>query len=750
MARRNIRCRKFNKESGVFLVLVLILVTVLTLLVAVVLGLGFLSTSKARLQNSTNLAALGAVEEFFRNEQGLSPGDRANAALNRARTVLSQNKLYGATSDATTGQIGLPSSVGEVSALPGGTLRFGTWHETAPTGGGDPCFGAYPCFEEQPSPTTWSPPAASYPVVNAVRLETKTISPILTPLRAFLGAAEQQLWINSNSTAAIVPRCTVFLLDASLSTTNDSHPSKIISQTQVPLSPPFVDGGPSLCSPLNVSRMYAPPYFYLCPREAELFAYNDWISFNRDVFPPMETDPRNDINNPCTSLGSYLYDANSVQPNFSVEGYMWCNMQWERLGAPGGPVPPPPSPKSNTTYPGGSTGRRDLCFEFEKTPYGRMLIDKCKDPEPLTSFLLGFNAGVRLLEKQRTAADRVRMSIFRGDPEVNPFPPTGFVTDPSVLVQLTNANYRGVIASPYPYNGTPTYVTNKQKIHPNFIDQGWFPIMQRGTSPERIKEMGSNVVGALESAIEALSDSAQCPAGAQKSIVLATDGVSTCVPGNSPLCSTSFSYFKQAEAALLNGETAINAKLKQKRIALTTILAGREIQPNIVNRSSNGAFLAFREAVAVGYRGLTDLGGGQYSGDSSTNGMLFVDSRAQVDDLACEAALGHVCSTEDDRSEFAFLNANPSNGTFFRRPNGIFAHLSIETGGIFCPLLPRGALSQYETDPNNPTGPKRLKDSERLPDAPLTISTSYVTPGDIAAECVRQTLGGNPFALVDN
>jgi hypothetical protein len=421
---------------------------------------------------------------------------------------------------------------------------------------------------------------------------------------------------------------------------------------------------------------------------------------------------------------------------------------YETLGTWGVHAPVPPPTVRQSSFPDGSVGPRALCYEFERTPYGRMLIDKCRDPEPLSSFLLGFNAGVRMLERQRTAADRVRMSIFRGKGTTAPFPapPEYFTTDPSIMVQLTNALNRGKIATQYSFGGTPSY--SSQEVHPNFIDLGWFPIMQRGSQPDNLLEVGTNIVGAIKDAMDALANSAQCPSGAQKSIIIATDGVSTCYDqAGTPLCGTAYSFFQTAETQLISGASSLLAQLKERKIAVTTLLAGSDAQPHFVDRMNNGSFLGYREAVSVGYRGLIDLGGGLFSGDSSMNGQLLVDSRP-----SCAGFPGNLCpgATEVERDSYAFTNLNGSQGTFLRRANGVLAHLSIETGGVFCPLLPQGNSSQYEDHDSNPATPLRLKDSERISGGIRTIAESAVSPGEIAAECVRQTLGGNPFTLVSD
>ncbi len=748
------RHRQQRRERGAFFVLLAVSLLAVMLVLAVVLAVGYHTNARAKFKNISNLASLAAVEEFFSNEAITDPVVRATNAKARVRSIMRSNRLLGAASYATDSEVYFADEGGGTGSI----IRFGVWHSREPAAGGPAvCAGHYPCFEEVSPPSAWGPPNEA-PLVNTVKIETRTQSPVLAPFGAVLGEGVGEFMVATSATATVVPRCSVFLLDASLSTTNDSHPSR---QRGVELlSGGCTKSSASLCPELPVGTpLFSPPARYLCPRSLSLFAFNDWISYDRAQSLRKEVRDTNVTVNPltpCATATSWLYGTNSVQPTETLEGHLWCNLMLETIGPldprPCGDHDRPPTLIRETGYPNGASGPHGLCYERERTPYGEMLIDKCNDPEPLSSFMLGFNAGVRMLQSQKTAADRVRMSIFRGVGEIHPYPPDsdgpndnpGFTSDPSAMVQLTNVKNRGTIGAPYPIGSTPSYID--AELHPNFVDQGWFPIMQRGALPANIPEQGTNIVDALERAMNILSDPQECPSGAQKSIILATDGVSTCNSDLDPDCGTAYLYYTSAEQRLINGMNSILNQLRVRKIALTTLLAGGEVQPNIVSRErvpGSGEFLSFRDAVALGYRGLTDMGGGVFQGDSSADDQLLSDSSPVCMDSSCPGS-GEPLATRD---RFAFMNMSARDGILFRRPNGVMAHMSIESGGVFCPLLPTGDPTLYFDDDGDPQTPEVLV--SRNPGEILTISPSYLKAGEIAAECVRQTLGSNPFALVE-
>lgn len=799
-----------RSERGVFLVLFGVLVIAILIMCALMIGIGFVAGSKARLQNTSNLAALAGIEEYVQQDTASDAITRANAVKDRIEYIMRHNRLVGAPDDATAGLMSVDGSPGT-----GGQVTFGVWYPEA-LPGVDPCGGRpYPCFVAHPSPSSWTPP---YPPVNAIRIETKTANPIVAPFAKIFGDAGFN--IASSAIGAVVPRCTVFLLDASASTTNDSHPSRIRSFREInrptPLPSrsearvPWVHNTPAYEPDFGATAtqlLYYPPKVYLLPRTLQLFAFNDWVSYYRNAPGWLgwggEIDLRNNTGNPCSNrdFSAYISGLNAVQPVPYREGQLWCNMQWEHISDPISisalEFPANPARRRVRALAGGGFGDAANCYEYEGTPYGRMLIDKCTDPQPLTEFMLGFNAGIRLLESQKTAADRIRMSVFRGTADVNPIPPPGapnapkFTQDMSLLVQLTNANYRGKIQQPidpaaYPDVTEPDDPTvpiapppiySYEEVHPNFVDQGWFPFFMRGGEPANLAEAGTNIYRALEQAMNALGDTTQCPSSAQKSIVIATDGVSSCAPTGGTECSPNYSTYLDSERFLLQdevGRDSMVTELKKRKIALTVLLAGNDVRPNLVNRTSaGGEYLDFAEEVALNYRGLTSLPPA-LRGDPTADPNIIVDARP-----LCGVNPEVVCMNGGNfDDEYAFLNAGVVDNVYFQRPNGVLAHMAIETGGIFCPLLPRAdedasltagitpdpgeSMAEfaercwYVDHDGDPSTPKRLRAQSACPDntvlrtpgSRLSVSPYFLSAGETAAYCVRKTLGGNPFVLV--
>jgi hypothetical protein len=283
-----------------------------------------------------------------------------------------------------------------------------------------------------------------------------------------------------------------------------------------------------------------------------------------------------------------------------------------------------------------------------------------------------------------------------------------------------------------------------------------------------------------------------CPPLSSKSIILATDGVSSLysnstgtgyvpiLPAGSP---PTFSYYRRAEAQLLfnnigPGIPSIRTLLQQREISLTTILDGSGIRPNYFNISSNNpacgtwtsgtGFTTDNPACYLSYDQARALG---FSGQGGGGTQAFVSSASYDDTGAPTAALDQ-----------AFNNFTAGNtGWIFGSPVGLFTQLAIDTGGFICPMLEPGPVSNYvnfyndrggaacdsdlDANPANDCNkalhacsPCVLQSRFREPCPQggscddqrnaLTVAPTLQSKAEQAAACARVAVGLNPYTLV--
>jgi hypothetical protein len=755
--------KKNSDQKGVFLVLLAILLFAIVGLTVAVIGLGLLSTSKTKFLDSTNLAALAALEAYVNSPNPTLGHDaRVVEGIDRAKQILSANRLPG-TQNAI-------QNIGDSAALPGtaGYAAFGTWHQTRPIGL-DPCSGAYPCFVEGLPPNP----------INAVKLDIKTEpgDPVSFPLGNFFGI--NGFNVSATSLAAIVPRCAAYVMDLSTSVQFETHKpyraagqhpcwadSQAISSCVLPATPL-----PTCCDALFSPYCAAFPD---CSVSQVILTQTDSgpnpDEFGFSAIPTASLPPGVPPNCqlPLTGLPNYG----------SQDAIVWCNYPEQRdlpYSDPGGNRHFKDDYESETSPIGpGGTSTSVYVDKFHEPPFYR-------GPQPFSNNMLAFNAGLRRMLATQSGTDSSLVVMF-SDVIRDREPNVGLTNDLGYLIQLTNLDNGGRRI----YD--PTSLQNiadpaNPEIHPNFIDKGWLPLASNANT---------NIVLAINTAAAALANF--CPSLSSKAIILATDGVSSCYLGSdgiSEVCPTAGSpsnigFFQRAERQLLN--TPINASipnmrelLRQWEISLTTIIDGEGVRPNIFNIASNLAgcgpwqpgigyatedpkcYLSYEEARALGYGG--------FQGSTSN---AFVNTNS-LDENG--AVTGNLSATYNE-----FMAGTP--GVVFGRPLGIFTQLAVDTGGFICPMLNPGPTSSYvdfyqdrglpgasapcDSDlDSNPTNdcdkanyacsPCVLRSQYRRPctggascgeSNTLTVAPLLQSKAEQAAACARVAVGLNPYTLV--
>lgn len=748
-----------RQEKGLYVVLFALLLFVLLGLVALALGLGMLGTSKTRLQNAVNLAALAAIEKFSSLPSTDTYVSRADAALQRASDILGANTMPGVShSLGGLKHRGQPDSEG-------GILTLGNWYTKKPTGS-NPCgaaINAYPCFVPNPNPSTGVPATTR---VNAIRIDAHNQSgnPLIFRFAKFLGKDTFILW--SHAIASIVPRCTAYLMDVGQSMTWETHP-RYLSGPSNPIDNPCIVG--NACSaggPPNCPSGYASG----CNPATD---FNCFAGCNPAKYLDSATQPIN------VGLGAFRaqFTPTHLQCAFPApaspekEYYYWCN--YPRLDDPrGGAFQSRSSEPTSPVFP-----HYQADYELENSVMagvqGQAWIDKLyippsffgddpmyDGPQPYSRSFLAFNAGLRQVQSTTVGGDVSMVSVFTGIMR-DRVPATGFTPDLGYLVQLTNLDNRGKRR----WNGTSV----SPEIHPNFVDRGWEPYPGNGADARS---------GLLPAIYQAAQDLYQdCPAGSKKSIILATDGILNCyftaIPNSD--CLNTFPYYQLARNQVLDTPIPLSGggtkppllqMLKEYEVSLSVVLDGAHVNPNFMNIANPtcGAWQAgvgfgtddprcyysMQEAFARGYSGYPDPGTGPIVDWNSYDNTGTPTSATT-----------------------AFYKAGEP-GWSFGEANGVWARVALETGGYFCPLLSvrrdpgTGAplVSDYVDFANDrggaacdqacPTGvpcsPCVLKSAYRNPTPGLnaqSAATEFMSKGEQAARCARNTVGLNPFTLVE-
>lgn len=683
---------KTRETKGATVLLLALLMSVLLGMLALVIGLGFIALDKLRLRNLSNLVALSALEAYSRGgTSDRSYETRIRDGLANAERVAASNRLYGM--GRALGGLVLPNDAG-LTPEHGGIVEFGQWiyeSRECPEGRQDCCGTVYPCFVSN---------RVEDDRATAVRvtLRTQPSNPVLAPFTRMLGSGFFSM--RSEATAAVLQRCTAFVLDVSGSSALDSHNSTVYYQT--------------------VNRPgQNPNYEITFPRNGALPAYR-------------------------YSNASPVTDCANLRGPGDFESVYWCNMGTNRAN-------PGPS--------GGVHFRSD--YRFFNSLVGQVMVDRYRDPEPLQTFMRGFNAALRTLQNEASSGDRALIIVFGRDAR-DRVPSTGVTQDLQYLIQLTNMENGGRVDAKGDWITPPT--------SPNWVEHGWFPLYETG---------GTNLNYALHLAIEELS--AQCPSHSKRSIILATDGIMTLDHrrtsgsgafidignfGDPADSNPQVGTYVEAERRLLSTtsipgnpqQSGILGDLIRSKISLTVLLAGAHVQPNLLNYWTkepapylpNGHFLSLFEAITHGFTGIAPRGanlpasepGGPFFNNQSSVPPISTLQQI-VEDAACYNAPE---SSRADACAWELAGTLPQ--VYFRRSNGIMAELVFRTGGIMCPVLPPGDEEDYYDHDGRPHTPEILRESRRQHGSYQYTSVEKIDPGVLAARCSRDTIGLNPFVLV--
>jgi hypothetical protein len=719
--------RSPHKNRGIFIVFFAVFMVVVLGLLALVLGLGMISVSSVQIQQLSNLSALSALEGYFASTDE-DPADRAEFAAARATEVISNNRVLGTKEDIANlsddRALRLPWESGGINSV--GTITFGEWYNEDPDGT-DPCTGSYPCFV--PWEVAGSPP----PQINAARvlLRNDVSNPILAPfVKIFLS---DDVSLTREATATLVQRCTAYLLDVSISSVAMTHP--------LPPQPPQI-----IVPPNSAFRLR----WRIRPQDmpSRLFAYRlGQMPFGYNSLVYGGDNPQFNLYTQACALNFLSgWNGDEVSPNSNHEAHIWCNTIYDPTQGSANQNwrarPPCVTPQDCTMN---STEVFPQDYVDQDTVLGRVRYDAVRDPQPLSDFLLAFNAGLRLVREQATSGDRAAVLPFDGQLR-SPYPvesaSANLTPNLDILVQLTNARGRSRVASVIDAGAADSRVRIANSwtpaIEPNFITLGWFPVYTADAS----SFSQTDIVNAVEQAMNRLVTS--CPASAKKDIIIATDGVATCSRERGCPTSLDYDYFSSARQELLDeagtGVTRLKPALRANRIAVSTLLAGADVQPNFVNRrrdpgNPSSPFVNLSEASALGF------------------GSNFFNDSPEL-----PAPLPAACTTNGWTGNDCAYRMVGQPGVKFREPNSVFGRLAFETGGVFCPMMPPcsndpaacpacSGESCY-TDPT-PLDPGRLKDCARVEDATQTCSLTNEDMGAQAARCVLQAIGGNPYILAE-
>jgi len=706
-------------NSGLYLVMAAFFTLVLASLCALSLGLGYVFASRAQMQVLSNIVSTGALDKYINSEEE-NEQLRRQAALEIANILLAENRKPGTKEHLELILDGQDSKI-----------FFGVYYPTNPDSDAtqEPTCTKYPCFKQVES----NEPATAIRVV----LQNPAENPVGIPFGQVLGYAGIEL--SAVSTAAIIETCGAYVLDISLSTVSDTHKLSTFD-----VAGAFPDSFPALPKVSEGSGMFA-------INRGSVMQQPD----NQEFINPYQ-------NYPAPPTG---------QPALPFEFRHWAYM----FGHDGMFDPEDPPEPFNPNDPVYRRGAAALSRDHFWSDYREMTItfggesvaafvDLYMQPEPMRTFFLGFNAGLRLVDAQATVADQAMMLGFTNDihDRREPLPEDAsesvLTNDFSTLLHITNMNNAGTV--------TPQGNLDLEIKPNNYIERGWLPVLYSGHGDIT----GTNIVGALETALADLSN--HCPPHSRKFIVLATQGQSTCLEEEGEIiCRHGYSYDSEGNSLLwelyknsewrLQGKgnsESVLSKLREADIALSVLLAGETARPNYRNLHLNST-----------------------SCDDDASPDCFHDFNSAQSDPDVSATCGYSksivdCSSGtitspnmDDKEVYHLIKqmtteiCNESNEecnpVFFGRPNSIFAHMAMETGGQMCPIMapPPGGQGDYictetgqdcdSTCPDYP--PCRLKNSVRTPGGTEWRPLEYLSPGAQAARCVINTLGSNRLILVE-
>lgn len=784
-------------QRGMILVLAAAFAVVLTAFCALVLGMGFVAAHHSTVQGISNLAALGAIEQYTRSEESTEAGKR-NEAIRRAEDILRANAIPGLS--RPLGQVGeLGSfSVGESEAVgAGGKVTFGKWLKpiedaTERNAAISSCTAAAQqhCAEmmDESKPCFCTLAATNNSErASAVRLQIETPSD-----NQFMGFFTQVLGVTSvgvaiRATAAVVERCVGLLMDVSRSAVGETHP--VIESADEPFWREWHPGYPT---PPNTDPF--PLMWFREFRDVDENGISDfgapdvhnlglWALRRQDLYHDGVTPPN------CKAWDTY--DPEGEQQLLAGPVY-FCHLD-SNLDMPDMLGEPVDTSRADATgaeaiaaKAGGAHYRSDYGFvngsepRMHSSPFGRVTVDLYTRPEPMTTFFLGFNAGLRLLMEKASAADQAYIWPFTGlvnlpvpDSEdiilrAFPEPPEYLSKNLGFMLHLTNLENIGRVDE----EGNLV----EQPETPNAVSRGWIPLV---ISDAQGLYSGTNLYGALWEAAQMMGE--QCPDGSRKVVVIATDGMPSCwkdgaTPGMTPeeevnCISGLGGYFAPNREAQV--QAALDA-LRERQILVSVMFAGNTVRPNYRNVKSDPSCDTNQESESC------FLDASIYNGIAPCTS--FYSEPADEDLFDCvsyyleNGAVKASTSSEEDQLVFNNLGVP---GFSFGHPIYAMADLAYQTGGYFCNLLSEeGAdVDDYIDHDNDTEGnciaefpccktalvggvcppesvvanctPCRLRNSERTEGATETRPDQYLSRAAQAAICVEKSVGDNPFIVIE-
>jgi hypothetical protein len=359
----------------------------------------------------------------------------------------------------------------------------------------------------------------------------------------------------------------------------------------------------------------------------------------------------------------------------------------------------------------------------------------------------------------------------------------------NMLVQLTNMENAGVVNS--------QGVLTRPISLPNYVTQGFLPVLDS----EDLNANASNQTRAIDEAIDLISQ--QCPPASRKYIILATDGLATCLTEeylasrggcssptgtvchsnewhcrfNKGVCEPSLCG-NHPGYAVFNETHALEyllPKMQEAGIIFSVLFSGQGTRPHIKNMLNEAAgcdedslssydgasltdcFLSFSQGVAQGKGGLSSAA---IDATCDPAKSMFVCQSKTSTGVPGEQPIHHGQAYQQ------VIQSIP--GAYYGRSLAIMAEVSGRTGGLMCPLTEPGATEDYvQFDSKyselgcdclfphqNPkpecelAPPCRLKNAQRTPGAAEFRSIEYLTKGEQAAKCVLDTIGINQTFFV--
>ncbi|MBX7138476.1 MAG: hypothetical protein K1X83_10890 [Oligoflexia bacterium] len=557
-----------------------------------------------------------------------------------------------ASSNKVTGvsaTIGAELALNDARTAGSSRVTFGVWYPKEPST--NPPASCAPGGEKK-YPCFVPNATASATYANAVEVELcneAEASAIVVPI------GHSRHHICSSSVAALRENCVAFLLDVSTSTVMDTHYSVVLPD---PGTIAFRVGNGGNQIPYIANPPYAALAFY--PAE---------------VLQP----------------ASRCMDAQYFDPDdpLFIPTLFWCTMPANR-------------PLSAINNPNPKVHYRDDYGLVSLKDGGNVLVDqfysspsKYYGPQPLSAMMLSMNVALATMQARKTGADKAMLIAFNRNivkkiPEADAEGNHGLTTDLGYLMQLTNMELRGLRGN-----------RSAMPQHPNFLDVGFYPQVGAGTGD-------TNIVLAMDVAIEIMKNS--CSAQSDKSIMLFTDGKSTCVRGYSDgqhpafsvdseypspeydyscanlgyAANDAVSYESRSWDQIIGiadsmGNPSILQKLQGAGIRLTTVLAGEASAPNFLNKVVPGSnpprFMTQEEAYLLGFGHANT----SYApADVNTWFTLWHSSGPSADGIPGTQPI-HLAES---------CAKVPRPGYYCGDINRLFSGVSLDTGGTWCPLMP--------------------------------------------------------------